>query len=298
MSGFETPMRALTIHGPWLGAIVLAGRPVEVRRQEPPRHLVDQRIALHCASRWTSADDAAAAALAEHGVDVEPAREWGRHIVATARITAWGRAEAAEVGPTHVKHTVTASSLRPPRPIADTALEMAFRQQRRWAWDGLPDELRGPRYLWLLRDVRPVAPIGPMRGQLGFWGLPTATVDALTTAGLRWRLRVAERLLDPLGRLLGEPRRNGWSLQWGERLRFDAATLRGEVRGAGLRRIDRADAGPWWVAGSPVEEVCHWLLCAAANALDAYGELADAIVAAANAVRRRQGMPESRSGAL
>lgn len=271
-------MRALTIHGPWLGAIVLAGRPIEIRRRPPPRAMLGREIALHCAGAWHRGDEAAATALASHGVDVASARGWRGHVVATAQLGGWAKVRVLDVDAEHVVHEIGACVWG--RDMVRT--EAIRRVHRRWAWDGLPPELQGEeRYLWRLFGVRPVAPVGPIRGQLGLWRIGDVSAR-LVDAGRRWNMAEAQRLLDPLSWLIGEPRRSEWVIRWGDMVRCNVASLRGEVRGAGLRLF--------WT--TTVEELCWQLLRAVADVLGAGAELEAGIAAAAAAGRYRSGLFE------
>lgn len=183
--------RGLTIRWPWLSAIVSGHRPIELRRRPPPQRLMGRWIWLHCATANGPRERADAAILEAADVDISAARGHLGHIVGRARLA---RAEKLL------------------RRDGGYIFEGPIPTRLRWRW---VDELLPPwcatheLWMWSIVDVDPIEPIGPVRGQLGFWGLPDDAARLATKARTSAVRRAVYATLDGLAWDLGPMRQSG-----------------------------------------------------------------------------------------
>lgn len=224
--------RALTIRRPWIAAQVLHGRGYEIRSRPPPADLINRRFWLHCAKALDAADRADVLMLEQAGLDTAAAAAWPGHLVGRATLQGFVHLQLAPAG----SPTLPARLYRA-RTAAAASWATREVARSRWLNALAPTRYRpDPAFVWRL-VVEPIEPVGPLRGQLGLWGVPSKIHSAALEAVMVRRRRVLEDLLEPAAWELGDLRRDKTALEvgrpGGRRVRVDPARLMLEVDDGG-----------------------------------------------------------------
>ena len=148
----EVPEHALTLHQPWLDAVLEHGKPVENRSWPPPRKLVGKLLALHAGAVYDA--DAAQWIEGRFGLALRPSESEHGAILGVARVT-----RAFYVGEDRQQVLAVGEA---PDPLASSG----------WAF--------GP-WCWVLEDLVRVVPVA-CRGAQRVWLLPRRVRAELAAA--------------------------------------------------------------------------------------------------------------------
>jgi hypothetical protein len=185
-------MKAISLWQPYASLIACGAKPFETRDWAPPRELIGQTIAIHAAKKIDSASIDFAEALTYGQFDAQPLCEglsdkleasmegtpdelmgkFGQAAFPTGCVVAIARLDAAfKLGET------AQGTARPAASVVERMTSRPMPECFTVRYDDFGDYAVG-RWVWLLREVKPLKPPVRVVGRQGFFDLPQGWLAA------------------------------------------------------------------------------------------------------------------------
>ena len=171
-------MTCITLYQPHAQLVADGRKWIETRSWQPPIDLLNERIGIHAATRWTREERAQALAFGyADPYDPDKPRDLPRGVIlATARLAGWFLVREHEVW--QAPYSDRGERIVRPVALCEQAGEAVSRVRT-------PDidndqcrygDLSTGRWGWILRDIEPLQEPIPARGRQCFWTYESPTV--------------------------------------------------------------------------------------------------------------------------